>query len=66
VAGGQDARLEGSQYGNGVLGRGVPPEWSGCRWVNTIDAGRAPGPNTDSAAATISVSLPDQPASTSV
>jgi hypothetical protein len=45
--------------------RRMDPEWSGCRWVNSIDAARAPGPNTDSAAAWIVGSLPDQPASTS-
>jgi hypothetical protein len=46
--------------------RRVAPEWSRCRWVNTIDAGRALGTNTDSAAAPIFFSLPNQPASTNV
>jgi hypothetical protein len=42
------------------------PEWSGWRWVNTIAVGRAPGPNTASAAVRIAVALLGQPASTSV
>jgi hypothetical protein len=46
--------------------RPTAPEWSGWMWVNTIAVGRAPGPNTASAAALIAAALPAQPASTSV
>lgn len=42
------------------------PEWSGWMWVNTIAAGRAPGPNTASAAPRIAAALLAHPASMSV
>ena len=42
------------------------PEWSGWMWVNTIAPGRAPGPNTASAAVLIAAALLAHPASMSV